>query len=56
MNRVGTWIETKNHKIVEVIAEENSFYFGVEIDESETNLRYGSPIVVNKEDIIDDDF
>ena len=55
MNRVGTWIETKNHKIVEVTAEENSFYFGREIDESETTLKYGGPIAVDKEDVIEDD-
>ena len=44
------WIETKEGKLVEVHAETESFYVGIEILLTKPKLIYGDGIVVPKED------
>ena len=48
------WVETRDEKIVEVVAVHDDYICAREIDESGVKLKYGETIVLNPEDIVDD--
>ena len=52
---VGTWVETKDNKIIEVTAETNVSYFGRIITHLDPELKYGEMVEVQKEDLLDED-